>query len=218
MNLGHAARGKGCERRKDHDDERRKTRREAQTDAHARFRKQLPVQRVEILVGVVRLGWKAAIRINAEHAKGRRARPARVTKNILAHPATETTPAGGFFNPDQKMSELTGTDIERYKTHRLTQGAKPATVNRELSSIKRAFRLLMKDGVLFAMPSISMLAERNVRSGFCQTVRETRALERVSLELSERPRPRLTRNDEFVRELVPEEGIEPSRGVNPTGF
>lgn len=47
-----------------------------------------------------------------------------------------------------------------------TPGAKNATINRELAVVKRAFKLALKDGHLFAMPHIPMLRENNARQGF----------------------------------------------------
>jgi integrase len=45
-----------------------------------------------------------------------------------------------FFG-DCYLKEITPFQIEKYKAHRLHQGVKPSTVNRELSVLKRAFNL-----------------------------------------------------------------------------
>jgi hypothetical protein len=48
----------------------------------------------------------------------------------------------------------------------LKDKAAPATVNRELASLKRMFRLGLRQGMVATMPYIAMLAEHNVRKGF----------------------------------------------------
>jgi site-specific recombinase XerD len=65
-----------------------------------------------------------------------------------------------------KAIDITTTSVERYKTLRLKDGSAPATVNRELASLKRMFRLGLRQGVVATMPYIAMLAEHNVRKGF----------------------------------------------------
>ncbi len=65
-----------------------------------------------------------------------------------------------------KAIDITTTSVERYKTLRLKEKAAPATVNRELASLKRMFRLAMRQGMVATMPYIAMLAEHNVRKGF----------------------------------------------------
>jgi len=65
-----------------------------------------------------------------------------------------------------KAIDITSTSVERYKTLRLKDKSAPATVNRELASLKRMFRLGLRQGMVATMPYISMLAEHNVRKGF----------------------------------------------------
>ncbi len=48
-----------------------------------------------------------------------------------------------FFG-DRKLSEITVGDIDTYKSRRLNEGAKPATLNRELSLIRHLFNLARK--------------------------------------------------------------------------
>lgn len=62
--------------------------------------------------------------------------------------------------------DVTESAIERYKAARLAADKAPATVNRELASIRRAFRLGVKQRLIATMPSIELLAEHNVRQGF----------------------------------------------------
>lgn len=70
-----------------------------------------------------------------------------------------------FFG-GRRMSKITTDQIRAYVADRLKAKAKPATINRELAIVKRAFSLAMKDGLLMSKPYIPMLAERNVRKGF----------------------------------------------------
>jgi site-specific recombinase XerD len=65
-----------------------------------------------------------------------------------------------------KAIDITTTSVERYKTVRLKNKSAPATVNRELASLKRMFRLGLRQGMVATMPYIAMLAEHNVRKGF----------------------------------------------------
>jgi len=65
-----------------------------------------------------------------------------------------------------KAIDITTTSVERYKTLRLKDKSAPATVNRELASLKRMFRLGLRQGMVATMPYIAMLAEHNVRKGF----------------------------------------------------
>jgi integrase len=91
---------------------------------------------------------------------------ARYEKHVLLHAAEDDVPAGGFFSPDRRMNTIATADIESYKAHRLEQGAEPATVNRELAAIRRAFRLAVDGGKLAMMPKVKLLQEHNVRTGF----------------------------------------------------
>ena len=50
------------------------------------------------------------------------------------------------------------------------EGAKPATVNRELACLRRAFRLARRSGKVVQVPHIEMLQEDNVRKGFFESV------------------------------------------------
>ncbi|MGE0363243.1 MAG: tyrosine-type recombinase/integrase [Vicinamibacterales bacterium] len=70
------------------------------------------------------------------------------------------------FSPDRRMGTISTADIEGYKAHRLGQKAKPATVNRELAVVRRAFRLALRGGELAAIPHVGLLQEHNVRQGF----------------------------------------------------
>jgi integrase len=71
--------------------------------------------------------------------------------------------------------DVTEQKIENYKQMRLAEktmrGNKPiqsATVNRELSMLRKAFRLAVRQKRIAAAPSIDLLAENNVRQGFIE--------------------------------------------------
>jgi integrase len=71
-----------------------------------------------------------------------------------------------FFNADSKARDLTADRITAYQATRLGQGAKPATANYELATLRRAFRLGHRAGKVAARPEIQMLHAENVRKGF----------------------------------------------------
>lgn len=65
--------------------------------------------------------------------------------------------------------------VERYKLMRLGERTKrgnkpiqPATVNRELAALRKAFRLAARQKRIAAAPEIAMLVENNVRQGFVE--------------------------------------------------
>jgi integrase len=67
---------------------------------------------------------------------------------------------------DFKAHEV-GTDlIKRYVAKRQEQGAANASINRELSAIKRMFNLGIQAEKIFRKPYVPMLQEHNVRQGF----------------------------------------------------
>lgn len=63
-------------------------------------------------------------------------------------------------------AQVTGADVTRYADLRLKEPAKPATVNRNLATLRAAYRLGMRNGVISSMPHIKLLPEHNVRTGF----------------------------------------------------
>lgn len=70
------------------------------------------------------------------------------------------------FFADLATTKLSTEQIDTYVRRRLDDGAANASVNRELSALKRMYKLAIKSGRLKTMPYIAMLKERNVRSGF----------------------------------------------------
>jgi integrase len=71
-----------------------------------------------------------------------------------------------FFGRQIKVIALTPTWIDEYIQARLTESAQNATINRELSCLKRALRLGHRQGKVAIVPPISLLKESNVRTGF----------------------------------------------------
>lgn len=65
-----------------------------------------------------------------------------------------------------KAIRVSEADIDDYILHRRNEGASNATINRELSTIKRAYSLGIQKRIVSDRPHISMLKEDNVRQGF----------------------------------------------------
>lgn len=63
---------------------------------------------------------------------------------------------------------ITSADVTGYSAKRLEEGAAAATVNRELSALKRAFSLAVKGERLQRISYMAMLRENNVRTGFVE--------------------------------------------------
>jgi integrase len=89
-----------------------------------------------------------------------------IDKHLLWHAATADAPEGGYFRPERLMSTITTSDLTAYVAHRLSQGAAAASVNHELATIRRAFRLAVRGGELVHMPHVPMLTLNNARQGF----------------------------------------------------
>jgi integrase len=68
----------------------------------------------------------------------------------------------------RSAAAVTGADIVRYADLRLKEDAAPATVNRELAALRRAYRLAILQGLLLTAPPIRTLREDNVRTGFLE--------------------------------------------------
>jgi integrase len=66
----------------------------------------------------------------------------------------------------RKAITLTNADVTAYRVQRQASGAAAATVNRELTALKRMFSLAVKGERLQRMPYIEMLKENNARRGF----------------------------------------------------
>jgi integrase len=72
-----------------------------------------------------------------------------------------------FFGGDRRALDITTPRINAYTRSRLEgDGAKPATVQRELAALKRGFNLAVRSGLLEHVPHIPMPRARNTREGF----------------------------------------------------
>ena len=71
------------------------------------------------------------------------------------------------FGRDRAV-DVTAPRIEAYKARRLAEKKKPATVNRELAALRRAFRLAVEQERIDRAPRITMLEEHNAREGFLE--------------------------------------------------
>ncbi len=71
-----------------------------------------------------------------------------------------------FFGDWPALNVTTDT-IERYVDSRLSDGAAPATVNREVAALKTMFRIAARNGKVARVPVFpSQLKENNTRTGF----------------------------------------------------
>jgi len=86
----------------------------------------------------------------------------RPTKKLEARIANHLTPVFG----GRRMTSITPLDARAYVVSRQTAGASNATINRELTILKRMFSLAIKAGLLYHKPYIELLRENNARSGF----------------------------------------------------
>lgn len=70
------------------------------------------------------------------------------------------------FFVNRRAQSITATDIQAYIVHRQGHHASNAQINRELSALKRAFNLGIRQEQIHKKPYIPKLAERNARAGF----------------------------------------------------
>lgn len=70
-----------------------------------------------------------------------------------------------FFGLDRAVA-LTPDRVRTYQVHRQNEGAANATINREVSALRRMLTLAFEAGKLARLPRFKMLAENNVRQGF----------------------------------------------------
>jgi integrase len=69
-----------------------------------------------------------------------------------------------------RAANVTTDAVERYKSERRTEGAAPATVNRELATLRRAFNYGKRSTPpkVYSVPYIQMFKENNARQGFVE--------------------------------------------------
>ncbi len=122
-------------------------------------REHIPGARTAAPPRLRRLAFRAAVRavLDDYRLNGRRS-----LADVARHARLHLEP---FFRR-RAMAAITTADIRRYMACRQHEGAKNATINRELSLLKRAFTLAIADGMLASRPYIPLLREDNVRRGF----------------------------------------------------
>lgn len=89
---------------------------------------------------------------------------------------------------NDRASSVTVPRLRAYIDDRLSEGAKPATVQRELSALRRMFRLGLQAGKVLRVPYFPTIQVSNVRTGFF----EREEFDRVRAELPEYLRPLVT--------------------------
>ena len=72
-----------------------------------------------------------------------------------------------FFEHDLALT-ITVPRVDTYRDARGKEGAAPATINRELAALRRAFRLAVQKGVLATRPEFTIPQEHNARVGFLE--------------------------------------------------
>jgi len=87
-----------------------------------------------------------------------------------------------FFG-DELAMDIAGDRVASYIAYRQDEKAAPATINRELAALKRAFRLGEKVGKVIQRPEVSMLREDNRRKGFFEAGEYRAVLEHLPEEL-----------------------------------
>src|SRR5207245_11654388 len=81
------------------------------------------------------------------------------------------------------MAAITTADVRRYVARRQGEGAKNATINRELAVRKRAFTLAIAEDILPSRPGLLLLREDKRRSGVFEARTDTRVRSLVGLAL-----------------------------------
>lgn len=71
-----------------------------------------------------------------------------------------------YFTAGRLLLNIDSSTITAYCAHRKAEGAGPATINRELAILRRAFRLAVRARKLTSTPHIEMLEEPEARQGF----------------------------------------------------
>src|SRR5947199_28408 len=129
------------------------------SETHVKQRDRGTTTRTGVTPPFPRLMFCAAVReVLDDYRINRRRSLVDVERHVRLH-------LGPFFGR-RRMAAITTTDVRRYVARRQDEGAKNATINRELSVLKRAFTLAIAAGTLPSRPPIPLLREDNVRRGF----------------------------------------------------
>lgn len=81
-------------------------------------------------------------------------------------------------------AEIGSERISAYIARRSEEGAKPATIRRELSALRRMFTLAQEQGRLVNAPRFPRIEERNVRTGFFEAEHLAQVLEHLPEHLA----------------------------------
>jgi len=106
----------------------------------------------------------AAERVKLEHL-ATLLRQDRARKGARSRIAHHLAPLLDAFS-DIPARTITTLMVDAYVERRRAEKLRPATINRELSALRRMFRLAVRKDVLPTMPAITLLPEDNVREGF----------------------------------------------------
>lgn len=79
-----------------------------------------------------------------------------------------------MFRPAQTPGVVGSSQIAAYIAARQEEGAKNASINRELAALKRMFKLGVLSQKVHAVPHFPHLEERNVRTGFVEEAQYTK--------------------------------------------
>jgi len=71
-----------------------------------------------------------------------------------------------FFTDDALARDITTDRLTAFIHHRQGEQAKPATINRSLAAVRRAFNLARRADKVVSVPFFPLLAEHNARQGF----------------------------------------------------
>lgn len=89
---------------------------------------------------------------------------------------------------DAKALDVNTARVARYVSMRLDDKAAPATVNRELAALRRAFRIGIEQERITRGPRIAMLKENNARQGFLEPADFVRVVGRLPEHLQDAAR------------------------------
>ena len=79
----------------------------------------------------------------------------------------------GYFSPIEKASTVTEDRISAYIAARLSERAAGGTINRELTTLRRMYRLGLRAKKVASVPTFDMLGEATPRAGFFEPADST---------------------------------------------
>lgn len=89
----------------------------------------------------------------------------------------------GFFGEAEKVIAIDEARIDAYAVHRQCEGAKNATINRELACLRRMFRLGARARRVGRRPDVTLLRENNRRKGFMEAGEVTAIVDNLPADL-----------------------------------